>query len=48
MAEQARRPLALFDFDGTLCRLETDYEALRAGLEEMGGEGGDGLLALML
>lgn len=47
MAEQARRPLALFDFDGTLCRLETDYEALRAGLEEIGGEG-SGLLALML
>jgi SAM-dependent methyltransferase len=48
VAEQARRPLALFDFDGTLCRLETDYEALLAGLEEIGGEGGDGLLALML
>ena len=48
MAEQARRPLALFDFDGTLCRLETDYDTLRAGLEEIGGEGGDSLLALML
>ena len=48
MAEQASRPLALFDFDGTLCRLETDYDALRAELERLGGNGGGGLLALML
>src|ERR671923_199536 len=47
MAQQAGRPLALFDFDGTLCRLETDYAALRAQLEELGGNG-DGLLELML
>jgi SAM-dependent methyltransferase len=48
VAEQASRPLALFDFDGTLCRLETDYDALRAKLERLGGNGGAGLLALML
>ena len=48
MAEQANRPLALFDFDGTLCRLETDYVALRAELERLGGNGGGGLLALLL
>lgn len=47
MAKQASRPLALFDFDGTLCRLETDYFALRAQLEALGGKGG-GLLQLML
>jgi HAD superfamily hydrolase (TIGR01549 family) len=47
MAKQASRPLALFDFDGTLCRLGTDYDALRAGLEALGGEG-EGLLELML
>ncbi|HEY7562823.1 MAG TPA: HAD-IA family hydrolase [Gaiellaceae bacterium] len=47
MAKQATRPLALFDFDGTLCRLDTDYDALRAGLEELGGHG-DGLLELIL
>ena len=47
MAEQANRALALFDFDGTLCRLETDYDALRAELERLGGNG-RGLLALML
>jgi HAD superfamily hydrolase (TIGR01549 family) len=47
MAKQASRPLALFDFDGTLCRLETDYDALRTGLEELGGEG-EGLLELIL
>lgn len=48
MAEQASRPLALFDFDGTLCRLETDYEGLRAQLEALGGDGNGGLLALIL
>jgi 2-polyprenyl-3-methyl-5-hydroxy-6-metoxy-1,4-benzoquinol methylase len=48
VAEQANRPLALFDFDGTLCRLDTDYDALRAELERLGGNGGAGLLALML
>ena len=48
MAEQASRPLALFDFDGTLCRLETDYELLRGHLEELGGDRDGGLLALML
>jgi 2-polyprenyl-3-methyl-5-hydroxy-6-metoxy-1,4-benzoquinol methylase len=47
MAQQAGRALALFDFDGTLCRLETDYEGLRAQLEELGGNG-DGLLELIL
>jgi HAD superfamily hydrolase (TIGR01549 family) len=47
MAEHAARPLVLFDFDGTLCRLETDYEGLRAQLEELGAVG-DGLLELML
>jgi SAM-dependent methyltransferase len=47
VAEQASRPLALFDFDGTLCRLETDYDALRSELEALGGNG-DGLLAMML
>jgi SAM-dependent methyltransferase len=47
MAKQAGRPLVLFDFDGTLCRLETDYDALRAELETLGGSG-DGLLELML
>jgi SAM-dependent methyltransferase len=44
MAKQARRPLALFDFDGTLCRLETDYARLR---EELGASNG-GLLQLIL
>jgi SAM-dependent methyltransferase len=39
--------LALFDFDGTLCRLETDYDELRAQLEELGAEG-NGLLELIL
>jgi HAD superfamily hydrolase (TIGR01549 family) len=47
MAKQASRPLALFDFDGTLCRLETDYEGLRVALEDLGGNGG-GLLDLIL
>jgi 2-polyprenyl-3-methyl-5-hydroxy-6-metoxy-1,4-benzoquinol methylase len=47
VAEQASRPLALFDFDGTLCRLGTDYDALRAGLEALGGRG-EGLLELIL
>jgi SAM-dependent methyltransferase len=48
VAKQASRPLALFDFDGTLCRLETDYEGLRAQLEALDGDTGGGLLALML
>ena len=47
MAKQAGRALALFDFDGTLCRLETDYDRLRAELEELGA-GGNGLLELIL
>ena len=47
MAKQASRPLALFDFDGTLCRLGTDYEALRSGLEALGGEQ-NGLLSMIL
>jgi 2-polyprenyl-3-methyl-5-hydroxy-6-metoxy-1,4-benzoquinol methylase len=47
MAKHASRPLALFDFDGTLCRLATDYGTLRSQLEALGGEGG-GLLELML
>jgi SAM-dependent methyltransferase len=48
MAKQASRPLALFDFDGTLCRLETDYVGLRAELEGLGGGNGGGLLELIL
>jgi SAM-dependent methyltransferase len=48
MAKQASRPLALFDFDGTLCRLETDYAGLRAELEGLGGGNGGGLLELIL
>lgn len=47
MEKQAARPLALFDFDGTLCRLETDYQGLRERLEEFGATG-DGLLDLLL
>jgi 2-polyprenyl-3-methyl-5-hydroxy-6-metoxy-1,4-benzoquinol methylase len=47
VAEHAGRPLVLFDFDGTLCRLETDYDRLRTDLEALGGRGG-GLLDLML
>ena len=47
MAQHTTRPLALFDFDGTLCRLGTDYDALRAELEALGGEG-EGLLELLL
>ena len=39
--------LALFDFDGTLCLLETDYDGLRGQLEELGASG-DGLLELIL
>lgn len=47
MAQHATRPLVLFDFDGTLCRLDTDYDALRAELVALGGKG-DGLLELLL
>jgi HAD superfamily hydrolase (TIGR01549 family) len=47
MAKQAGRALALFDFDGTLCRLETDYEQLRSTLEQLGSTG-NGLLELIL
>jgi HAD superfamily hydrolase (TIGR01549 family) len=46
MAKQARQ-LVLFDFDGTLCRLETDYARLRTELEELGSSG-NGLLELIL
>jgi SAM-dependent methyltransferase len=47
MEKHAGRALALFDFDGTLCRLETDYAGLRRQLEELGA-GGNGLLELIL
>ncbi|MGH3080765.1 MAG: hypothetical protein ACRDNH_06465 [Gaiellaceae bacterium] len=47
MAKQAGRPLALFDFDGTLCRLETDYAQLRLDLQKLGSTG-NGLLELIL
>ena len=52
MAESHKQPLALFDFDGTLCRLATDYVALRARLEALARARGiaadGGLLALVL
>jgi HAD superfamily hydrolase (TIGR01549 family) len=37
MAGNERRRLALFDFDGTLFRLATDYAALRSELARLGG-----------
>ena len=37
MAEQAARELVLFDFDGTLVQLGTDYPRLRAELQELAG-----------
>jgi 2-polyprenyl-3-methyl-5-hydroxy-6-metoxy-1,4-benzoquinol methylase len=40
MAEQAGRDVVLFDFDGTLVHLETDYARLRADLERMADEAG--------
>jgi SAM-dependent methyltransferase len=46
MARQTARELVLFDFDGTIVRLETDYEQLRSRLEELGATG-EGLLELM-
>jgi SAM-dependent methyltransferase len=47
MARNTARELVLFDFDGTIVRLETDYASLRAQLEELGATG-EGLLELML
>lgn len=38
MAKPAARELVLFDFDGTIVRLGTDYPALRAALERLAGE----------
>jgi phosphoglycolate phosphatase-like HAD superfamily hydrolase len=51
MAEPPSLTLAIFDFDGTLCRLATDYAALRAELArlavEAGIEPGERLLELL-
>ena len=38
MAQQRARELVLFDFDGTLVRLATDYPRLRADLEQLAEE----------
>lgn len=46
MAKQAARELVLFDFDGTIVRLDTDYDDLRAKLSELGARG-NGLLELI-
>ena len=40
MAEQAGRELVLFDFDGTVVHLDTDYPTLRADLEHIAEEAG--------
>ncbi len=43
--------LVLFDFDGTLCRLATDYQGLRTELEALAGSRAvqdEGLLTLAL
>jgi SAM-dependent methyltransferase len=40
MAEQEGRELVLFDFDGTMVRLATDYPRLRADLERLAEEAG--------
>ncbi len=40
MDQQARRELALFDFDGTIVHLATDYERLRADLEHLAEDAG--------
>ena len=40
MAQQTGRRLALFDFDGTIVHLGTDYPTLRAELERLAGAAG--------
>ena len=40
MEQQAARDLVLFDFDGTIVHLETDYPRLRADLERLAREAG--------
>lgn len=40
MARQAARELVLFDFDGTIVHLATDYPRLRADLERLAAEAG--------
>jgi SAM-dependent methyltransferase len=40
MAQQEARELVLFDFDGTMVRLATDYPRLRADLERLAEEAG--------
>ena len=40
MARQAGRELVLFDFDGTIVHLGTDYARLRADLERLAAEAG--------
>jgi len=47
MAGDKRRRLALFDFDGTLFRLATDYAALREQLARLGGREEAGMLELI-
>jgi SAM-dependent methyltransferase len=42
MAKQAARELVLFDFDGTIVRLGTDYPTLRAELEALADEANGG------
>lgn len=42
MAKPAARELVLFDFDGTIVRLGTDYPALRADLERLAGKANGG------
>jgi 2-polyprenyl-3-methyl-5-hydroxy-6-metoxy-1,4-benzoquinol methylase len=49
VAKPAARELVLFDFDGTIVRLGTDYPALRADLEHLAGEAnGDSIYELSL
>jgi 2-polyprenyl-3-methyl-5-hydroxy-6-metoxy-1,4-benzoquinol methylase len=42
MAKQADRELVLFDFDGTIVQLGTDYPTLRADLQALAGEANGG------
>jgi len=44
MDGQAGRRLALFDFDGTIVQLGTDYPRLRADLERLAGGGNGGTI----